>query len=167
MKLKFSISISLILCLFLACQFYKQESSSLWSQYKKSFVSQKGRVIDSGNNSISHSEGQGYAMLLAISFDDQKTFQNLWHWTKRNLQIRQDQLFAWKWDPKFNSVTDQNNATDGDILIAWALLKASQKWKNPHYLKEANKILKSIKEKLIRQISLGIILLPGAYGFEN
>ncbi len=60
-----------------------------------------------------------------------------------------------------------NNASDGDIIIAWALLEASQKWQNPSYQEEALKILQDIKLKLIVPWHQLLILLPGAYGFTH
>ncbi|MEQ5261408.1 glycosyl hydrolase family 8, partial [Morganella morganii] len=33
-----------------------------WQQFKERYIKDDGRVIDSANNNISHSEGQGYGM---------------------------------------------------------------------------------------------------------
>jgi endoglucanase len=43
-----------------------------WEQFKTAFIT-NGRVIDKGQNGISHTEGQGMALLLAVQNDDQKT----------------------------------------------------------------------------------------------
>ena len=58
-----------------------------WSHFKQTFIQPAGRVYDIQQEK-SHSEGQGYGMLLAVHFDDQKTFDLLWRWTKRKLQVR-------------------------------------------------------------------------------
>jgi endo-1,4-beta-D-glucanase Y len=42
-----------------------------WRQYKDRFVTSEGRVVDNANGGISHSEGQGYAMLIAERLDGQ------------------------------------------------------------------------------------------------
>ena len=68
----------------------------LWQYFKDQFISDDGRVIDTQQQQISHSEGQGYGMLLAVKFNDQATFKKLWRWSQDNLQIRKDRLFAWK-----------------------------------------------------------------------
>jgi len=34
--------------------------------YQSKFISPEGRVIDDANGGISHSEGQGYGMLIAV-----------------------------------------------------------------------------------------------------
>jgi endoglucanase len=42
-------------------------------------------------------------------------------WTERTLLRGDVALFAWRYDPRApNPVADTNNASDGDMLIAWA-----------------------------------------------
>src|ERR1043165_7962149 len=88
-----------------------------WWLYKSEFLD-GGRIIDRSNGNITHSEGQGYGMLLAVAADDRDTFGALWNWTEKELYIRGDSLAAWKWDPEASPhVSDPNNASDGDLLI--------------------------------------------------
>ena len=48
-----------------------------WEAYKKRFVSPDGRVVDFLQGQISHSEGQGYGLLLAVLQDDPRaSFSN-------------------------------------------------------------------------------------------
>ncbi len=109
-----------------------------WGIYRDRFVGDDGRVHDTGNNQVSHTEGQGLAMLFAEAFDDRATFDRVWNWTRANLRRPDSALFAWRWDPNSeNPVADTNNATDGDILIAWALARAARHWHAPAYRKEA------------------------------
>jgi endoglucanase len=77
--------------------------------------------MDTGQGRISHSEGQGFTMLFAVHYGDRAQFDRVWQWTKRNLQVRDDALLAWKWEQ--GAVTDRNNASDADILVAWALAR--------------------------------------------
>jgi endo-1,4-beta-D-glucanase Y len=137
---------------------------SSWQSYKTHFITAAGRVVDTKNSGISHSEGQGYGMLLAVENGDKKTFRQLWQWTRNNLQVRQDYLFAWKYVPD-RGVEDNNNASDGDILIAWALQQAGDRWGDETYLRQSRKILVDIRNKLLRTWDGKTILLPGAYGF--
>jgi endo-1,4-beta-D-glucanase Y len=97
-----------------------------WSKWVRSYVN-GGRVIDRRQNRITHSEGQGYGLLLAHAFGDRQVFKELEEWTERHLAVRQDRLMAWKWvaDPERN-VADWHNATDGDLFRAWALLRAER-----------------------------------------
>jgi endoglucanase len=139
-----------------------------WVKYRDRFVGDDGRVHDTGNNQVSHTEGQGWAMLFAESFDDRATFDRVWTWTRDKLRRPDSALFAWRWDPNSaNPVADTNNATDGDILIAWALARAAKQWNAPEYRKEAHPILVEIRRKLIERMSGGLVLMPGTEGFRD
>jgi endoglucanase len=137
-----------------------------WEQYKQAFVQTSGAVMDSGNKGISHSEGQGYAMLLAASYGDRSGFRKLWSWTRTHLQVRDDRLFAWNWSAT-HGVQDKNNATDGDLLIAWALLRGAERWNNPDYHEAARRITVDILDKLILKLGAYTILMPAEYGFQH
>jgi endoglucanase len=137
-----------------------------WTEFKMRFVLGEGRVVDVGNGGISHSEGQGVTMLLAVHYNDQKTFDRLWQWTQTSLQVRKDHLLAWRWTTK-QGVNDFNNATDGDLYVAWALLRASDKWRVPAYKVAAEAILTDVKRLLVKQSKWGPVILPGASGFEK
>lgn len=139
-----------------------------WQLYKSRFISSDGRLIDTGNNDVSHSEGQGYGMLLAVKHRDREMFDKAWQWTKANLQVRSDTLFMWR---KRQNVElkdeDPNNASDGDVLIAWALLEAAKQWQQTGYENEAKQIIADIKNKLVVHWNGLKILLPGEYGFKT
>ena len=64
-------------------------------------------------------------------------------------------------------ILDYNNATDGDILIAWGLLKGARLWKNKDWGLEAGDILKSVGNHLVILGHEKLILLPGYYGFTG
>ena len=115
---------------------------------------------------MTHSEGQGIALLLAEHYDDPATFASLWRWTQTHLQTRSDRLLAWSWSPDVG-VGDHNNATDGDLLVAWALARAGNRWSKKAYLKEAQAIARDIRLKLLRNDRRGLVLLPGMVGFEK
>jgi len=137
-----------------------------WALFKQRFLQPEGRIVDNGRNSISHSEGQGVTMLLAVHHADHATFDNVWQWTRRNLQVRDDRLLAWRWSPE-EGVTDKNNAADGDLFVAWALLRAHRKWRDPAYLESAVEIARAVRQGLLRKTGRGIVLLPGMIGFDK
>ena len=130
------------------------------------FLTPEGRVTDDANGGVSHSEGQGYAMLLAMRADDRAAFERIWRWTKANLLVRSDGLAAWRYDPKHTPpIADINNATDGDLLIAWALAEAGTRWRETAYLKQARRIADAIMTVLTVPSRWGPALMPGATGF--
>ncbi|MFL7012353.1 endoglucanase [Enterovibrio norvegicus] len=137
----------------------------MWTLYKSSFIAKDGRVVDTGNHNISHSEGQGYGMLMAAYFNDRKTFHGIWSWTKTHLQRDMDPLFSWKWQPRKPHIPDRNNASDGDMLIAWALHRAAVKWSSKQYAKEASDIIRALQSSHFRPVGGEVIMLPGAMGF--
>ncbi len=139
-----------------------------WRAFRNRYLAADGRVIDTANNGISHSESQGYGMFFAAHFADRPNFERLWGWTQHNLSRAQDGLFAWRYDPRGNSpVTDQNNATDGDIFIAWALFAAAERWDIPEYRAAATRIAEDLLRCCVTEVNGRMILLPGTAGFRS
>lgn len=160
----------LLSCLLLslaAMSFCVCAEESNWALFKHNYLSQEGRIIDHENGDISHSEGQGYGMLLAVVNDDPTAFEQMWRWTRHTLLRPSLGLFAWRFDPKTASVTDENNASDGDTLIAWALLLAGNKWHDEGYLKSSASIQDAIVNCLILELDNQTLLLPGLSGFTK
>ncbi|MEM6851568.1 MAG: glycosyl hydrolase family 8, partial [Pseudomonadota bacterium] len=138
-----------------------------WAAYKRKFLESDGRIIDTNEGSPSHTEGQGSAMLFAVTADDRATFDQLWRWTQRNLQ-QPHGLFAWRYLPDARpNVADKNNATDGDLMIAWALLRAAEQWDEKDYRTSASLIVRGMERRLVRRLGERAVLLPGAYAFEK
>ena len=139
-----------------------------WAAFERRFVLPEGRVVDNGNRNVSHSEGQGYGLLGALRADDQATFDRILTWSMNHLKRPTDALFAWRWQPDTSpNVTDLNNATDGDIHIAWALLEAGRTWNNPLYRRMGQAIARDLLRRCVVQVGARWVLLPGAYGFQS
>jgi len=139
-----------------------------WNFFRNSYLSADGAVRDTGNENISHSEGQGYGMLLAVAFGDRPVFERLLRWTQGNLGVRDDALFAWrKYPGRPVQRDDSNNATDGDILIAWGLLRAARAWQSEEYRRLAARIAREILSKCVVEIEGDLVLRPGSGGFDR
>lgn len=136
-----------------------------WQAYRSRFVSPDGRVIDNANGGISHSEGQGYGLLLALAAGDAAGFDTIWRWTAGHLRTRPDALFAWKWDPQRQATTDRNDASDGDLLIASALVRGAERFARRDYATEAHRIVAEWAAKVVVTHGTEVLLLPGAAGF--
>lgn len=137
-----------------------------WQSYKQRFVSPDGRVIDTGNGNVSHSEGQGFGMILAFAAEDRAAFASMWSWTKTHLSRTDTGLLAWRFDPaQSEPVKDPNNATDGDLLIAWALLNAAQAWNMPEYAQQSQSLRAAILREACTSHAGRRVLLPGRLGF--
>ena len=139
-----------------------------WIAYKSRFVLADGRVVDDANGGISHSEGQGYGMLLAYLSDSRADFELIWAFTRREMMLRDDGLAVWKWDPaKTPHVSDANNATDGDILIAYALALAGKRWGAADFTDAARSLVEAIASEAVVETQGRTLLLPGAHGFSS
>ena len=146
----------------------KLKNPEIWQAWKSRFVTDQGRIIDTANGAISHSEGQGYGMVLAVAANDRVAFERIWAWTRANLLVRNDELMAWRFDPdKRPGVSDINNASDGDILIAWALTEAAEFWADAAYRVAARRIAVEVARKVvIYKAEMGSLLLPAVAGFS-
>jgi cellulose synthase (UDP-forming) len=113
---------------------------AVWTSYQFHFID-GGRVVSHDEGDITTSEGQGYAMLRAVWSNDEDSFEHVWSWTKQNLRVRGDALFAWKYK---DGVLDRNSATDADTDIALALLIASRRFDEPRYEEEALAVIRDI-----------------------
>ena len=126
---------------FFATKFDSRILRTSWIHYKDRFV-QDGRTVDSYENNATTSEGQSYTLLRSVWMNDRKTFDEVWAWTKTNLQ-QADGVFAWRFNPQ-NSTVDTGTASDADSDIALALLFAYKRWNEAEYLTEALKIMDGI-----------------------
>lgn len=139
-----------------------------WRAFCARFVAPEGRVVDASNGDISHSEGQGYAMLLATWANDRPMFERLLNWTQTHLIRPNDSLHAWSWHPYAAAkVPDTNTATDGELSIAWALLRASDRWAVPQWRELAVRMGNDILATALRSAGGRRLLAPGAQGFDR
>ncbi|WP_424810366.1 glycosyl hydrolase family 8 [Roseococcus sp. YIM B11640] len=139
-----------------------------WAAFRNRFMAPEGRIIDTGNDHVSHTEGQGWAMLAAVRADDRASFEKLHRWTNRTLRRQGDELFAWRFRPgAARPVDDPNNATDGDLFIAWALLEAGRRWGRADCTTQGTAMARDILRLLCAQAGPFTVLLPGSQGFQR
>ncbi len=137
-----------------------------WQAWKSAFLTDEGRVVDTLQDRASHSEGQGWGMLLAVAFDDAPTFSRMVGWSETHLSVRRDPLLAWRWRPD-GGVTDYNNATDGDVFYGWSLLLGSRRFGDPRHAERAAAMAGAIDRILVREGPQGRLLLrPAAERFS-
>jgi endo-1,4-beta-D-glucanase Y len=139
-----------------------------WLSFKSRFLLADGRIIDTGNGDISHSEGQSYGMLFSVAFGDEAAFDRISGWTSRNLARSGDALHIWRYLPNQHDHTpDHNNATDGDLVIAMALNRAALLWGRQDSAKAAEAITRDIRTLLIANAGSRLVLLPALNGFAK
>lgn len=139
-----------------------------WSIFKNRFITSDGRVIDTGNGGISHSEGQGYGMLFAVHAGDRPLFERLWHWTQSNLGQDTCALHSWKYVPDAAIKVPENTAaTDAELMLGLALTRAADRWNEPTFQQAARNIFADIRLLLTFQTNNMNLLLPGQNGFVH
>jgi endoglucanase len=90
-----------------------------WAAYRDRFVMPDGRVVDDANGGISHSEGQGYGLLLAFpptTRDVRAHFRS--HPNQFHPRRRARRLEA---GPKATPISSTSTRQRRHILIAYAL----------------------------------------------
>lgn len=137
-----------------------------WRAFCERFVLPDGRIIDTGNGGISHSEGQGAGLLFAVRAGDRAGFERILAWTRGALRRPGDALLAWAYRPGAAvPVPDRNTATDGDLLVAWALAEAAEAWGERAHRDLAATMARDLLRRVVLPHGGGALLLPGAEGF--
>lgn len=119
-----------------------------------------GRVIrrDQGGDTVS--EGQAYGLLISLGVGDERSFDEIWEWTEKNL-VRDDGLLAWQWND--GAVIDDEPASDADLDVARALVLAGAEFARPELTEAGNRLGALILDRMTAQTAAGRILLPGAW----
>ncbi len=140
-----------------------------WQGYQHRFIEAEGRVRRPLNQNDTVSEGQAYALLIAVALDDQATFDRVLAWTTRHLSRSQqfgDRLLAWHWELG-QGVTDWNSAADAEVDLALALLLAHVQWQDERYHREALLLLQDILDLETEVIAGKRYLLPGNWRLDT
>lgn len=120
--------------------------------YLKSFSSNEELFVNTSDNSDMQtvSEAQGYGMLISVIAGEnniasaEKDFNDLYNYYLTQVNSSTN-LMNWKQEITDNALSDsEENATDGDLYIAYSLIRAYKLWGNPDYKKSAETILNSI-----------------------
>lgn len=123
-------------------------------------VEPDGRVVrhDQGGDTVS--EGQAYAMLVAVALEDRARFDAVWDWTKAHLQ-REDGLLAWRWAD--GRVVDPMPAADADVDAAHSLALASRVFVEPDLAREAERIAGAVLAHETADTGFGATVVAGPW----
>lgn len=122
------------------------------------YVDPDGRVVrrDQGGDTVS--EGQAYAMLIAVGTGDKTALTSVWGWTKLNL-LQPDGTMAWRWQS--GQVVDTSSASDADLDAARALVLAGSTFHDPSLTTAGVKLGDAILKTETVKTKLGRILVAG------
>lgn len=143
-----------------------------WSNFKQTFITADGRVIDhSGSIKPTVSEAQAYALFFALIANDKASFDSLLRWTENNLAYGDltAHLPAWQWGKRTDDswgIIDKNPASDADLWLAYTLSLAGDAWNEKRYTALSALLTKRILNEETADIpKLGLTLLPAPTGF--
>ena len=146
-----------------------------WQALKSISLSDDGRMIDHSQRDLrTTSEGQSYAMFLALVDNDIDLFDRILEWTQNNLAggDMASRLPAWLWGQHSNAekwdVLDPNPASDADLWLAYNLLEAARLWKRADLGRIGEGLLAQVRMREVVELpGLGTMLLPGPQGFDE
>jgi hypothetical protein len=131
-------------------------AESFFSRY----VEPGGRVNRTDQGSDTVSEGQAYAMLLAVALDDKSRFDRVWRWTRENLQ-QSDGLLAYHWSN--GHVDSTEPATDADLDAARALVLAGKRFSSDDYVNAGVRIGDAVLQDETSEVSGLPVLVAGPW----
>ena len=138
-----------------------------WRAWKEAFLLPDGRIVDHLQGMASHSEGQGYGLVLSAFMGDRATFDLVRGWTQAHLTQRSDALLNWRLG-QGDDTPEAMNATDGDILFAWGLSLGADRFDLPEARDWAKKIALAVAERCLiadPRDPARVVILPAAEGF--
>lgn len=136
----------------------------LAQEFFRRYVTAEGRVVRPEHGADTVSEGQAYAMLLAVALDDPVRFATVWRWTDAHLR-RSDGLLSWRWAD--GRVADAEPAADADVDAAMALLIASERFAEPSYAREASRMADAILRVETLPVRDGLVLVAGPWARDR
>lgn len=120
------------------------------------YVDPDGRVVRHDQDGDTVSEGQAYALLLAVAVGDRRRFADVWRWTQEHLQ-RPDGLLSFLW--RDGEVEDPQAAADADLDAARALALAARRFGDPRYAAAAQRLAAAILTHEVVATGQGELLL--------
>lgn len=128
------------------------------------YIDTDGRVVrrDQGGDTVS--EGQAYALLVAVGIGDRDTFAEVWSWTEDNLQ-RPDGLLSWRWAD--GAVVDASSASDADLDTARALVLAGTAFADPQLSADGIALGQAVLDLETVRTGAGRILVAGNWATEE
>jgi endo-1,4-beta-D-glucanase Y len=130
------------------------------TRFLDSYVEPNGRVVRRDQDGDTVSEGQAYALLLAVALGDAQRFADVWRWTERRL-LRGDGLLAFRW--KDGKVIDAQSATDADLDGARALLLAARRFDEPGYRRAGLRMGRGILSQEAVDVGNELVLVAGPW----
>jgi endo-1,4-beta-D-glucanase Y len=124
------------------------------------YMDRDGRVVrrDQGGDTVS--EGQAYAMLIALALDDRTRFDRAWSWSRRHL-VERDGLMSWRWHA--GRVVGPGPAADADLDAARALVLAGRRFHNVGYKRAGVRMARALLAEETVRGGRSLVLVAGPW----
>lgn len=124
------------------------------------YVDPDGRVVRRDQAGDTVSEGQAYAMLVAVGSGDSETFRAVWRWTEQHL-VRADGTLSWHWVD--GAVADASSASDADLDAARALVLAGRRFDDARLTAAGVRLGAAVLDVETVQTAAGRVLVAGSW----
>ncbi|MDT9594966.1 glycosyl hydrolase family 8 [Nocardioides zeae] len=130
------------------------------AEFLDDYVDDDGRVVRTDQGGDTVSEGQAYALLIALGAGDRSTFGEVWDWTRDNL-VRDDGLLSWRWAD--GEVVDPSAATDADLDAARALVLAGERFDEPAWTEDGVALAEAVLDHATVEVPEGLAVVAGEW----
>jgi cellulose synthase (UDP-forming) len=132
-------------------------------RFMSDYVGPDGRTVrrDQGGDTVS--EGQAYAMLLAVGLDNRARFESVWSWTRAHMR-EPNGLLASRWAN--GAVVDPQPATDADLDAARALVLAAQRFHVPAYGRQGVALSRAVLARETTNVNRRPVLIAGPWASD-
>lgn len=139
----------------------QEEAAVAWARrFLDLHVDPDGRVVRTDEGGDTVSEGQAWALLVAVALEDEERAETIAGWTHDHL-AGDDGLLAWQWAD--GEVADATPATDADLVHAWALAQGAEAFDRPDWDRRATEHLGAIAEATAVETPDGPLLTAGPW----
>lgn len=127
-------------------------------------VSEEGRVVRHGEGGDTVSEGQAWALVLAVALGDEERATSIVEWTETHL-ARDDGMLAWRWDQ--GRTVDTEPASDADLAYAWALSRGAETFGRDDWRTRADELVTQLASSSVIPTDDGPLLTAGPWARDR
>ena len=128
------------------------------------YVEPTGRVVrrDQGGDTVS--EGQAWALLLAVALGDEPRAATIVDWTQAHI-ARPDGGLAWRWVD--GEVADPQPASDADLVYGWALARGAEAFGRPTWRVRAGEVAQALARTSVTPTPGGPVIAAGPWATQG